>query len=154
MPSAPLEAIRPLMVTQENPARENTNGMDYSRCAALHDAILQHAWLQTGRSLEEYELTARPYLELNPQVGQNLHPSVRTFLRTARALPSDHEVNFFYNVWGLTLAFGGHKACFPESDRTVTLYGSHLEHASQPDGLVCVRRHPPATDLATPPLTL
>lgn len=138
MSSLPLEAVRPLMVTQENPAREDTHGMDYSRCAALHNAILQHGWLKTGRSQEEYELTARPYLEVNPQAGRNLHPSLLAFLRTARALPLNHEVNFFYNVCGLTLALGNHGACFPESDQTVTLYGSHLEHASQPDGLVCV----------------
>lgn len=140
MSSPPLEAIRPLMVTQQNPAREDTNGMDYSRCAALHNAILQHGWLKTGRSQEEYELTARPYLEVNPQAGRDLPPSLLAFLSTARALPLNHEVNFFYGVWGLTLAFGGHEACFPGSDQTVTLYGSHMEHASQPDGLVCVSR--------------
>ncbi|KAI7287078.1 hypothetical protein KC345_g747 [Hortaea werneckii] len=55
--------------------------------------------------------------------------------RAARALPSNHEVNLFYNVLGLTLASGVQEACFPDSDQTVTLYGSHLDHASQPDGL-------------------
>ncbi|RMY51999.1 hypothetical protein D0865_06029 [Hortaea werneckii] len=140
MSSPPLEAIRPLMVTQENPAREDTNGMDYSRCAALHNAILQHGWLKTGRSQEEYGSTARPYLEVNPQAGQDLHPSLLAFLSTARTLPLDHEVNFFYNVWGLTLASGNHEGCFPVSDQTVTLYGSHPEHASQPDGLVYDQR--------------
>ncbi|KAI6834748.1 hypothetical protein KC340_g7170 [Hortaea werneckii] len=128
------------MVTQQNPAREDTNGMDYSRCAALHNTILQHGWLKTGRSQEEYELVTRPYLEVSPQGGQDLHPSLLAFLSTARTLPLNHEVNFFYNVCGLTLACGGHEECFPESDQTVTLYGSHMEHASQPDGLVYDQR--------------
>ncbi|RMZ06343.1 hypothetical protein D0864_02254 [Hortaea werneckii] len=72
------------MVTQENPAREDTNGMDQSRCLALHNAILQHGWLKS----------AHPCLELNPQAGQNLYPSVLTFLRAARALPLNYKMEF------------------------------------------------------------
>lgn len=82
------------MVTQENPAREDTNDIDHSQCAALRNVILQHGWLKSGRSQEEFELTAHPYLELNPQAGQNLYPSVLTFLRAARALPLGHKMEF------------------------------------------------------------
>lgn len=57
------------MVFQETPAREDANGMDDSRYAALHNAILQHGWFKSGRSQEVFELTARLYLELNPQAG-------------------------------------------------------------------------------------
>ncbi|KAK5123118.1 hypothetical protein LTR85_003316 [Meristemomyces frigidus] len=112
--------------------------MDSERCAALHNAIFEHGWISSGRAADAFTTQSRPWLELNPQAAQNagFHPLVLAFLRKARALPPNHPVHFFYYFWGLHCELGGHEYCFPESDRTLTLHGTHPEHATQPDGLV------------------
>ncbi|KAK4543619.1 hypothetical protein LTR36_005264 [Oleoguttula mirabilis] len=136
--SAPLESIGHLLVTPENPPRD-IDGMDHERCAALHNAIFQHGWVSSGRDVDDFVSQSRPWLDFNPQAGQyGLHHSVLAFLRDARALPLNHQVHFFYNVWGLNCALGGqcHEYCFPESDQTLTLYGTYPELASIPDGLI------------------
>lgn len=46
--STPLERVQHLLVTPNNPPRE-LEALDSSRCVALHNAILEHAWLSSGR---------------------------------------------------------------------------------------------------------
>ncbi|RMZ12831.1 hypothetical protein D0860_02801 [Hortaea werneckii] len=84
------------MVSQETPAREDANGMDDSRYAALHNAILQHDWLKPGRSQEEFELTVRPYLEDRTCIHTSLLSSElqeRFRLTTRRTLSTTYEVS-------------------------------------------------------------
>ncbi|TKA76071.1 hypothetical protein B0A55_05700 [Friedmanniomyces simplex] len=132
-----LQEVSHWLVTDENPPRD-VDGMDHERCAALHNAIFKHGWICSGRDAEDFLPQSLPYLGLDPHLAQDglLHPSVLAFLRSARALPADHQVHFFYNVAGLNLDYGGHDYCFPDSDHTLTLYGCYPEHAGQPDGLV------------------
>ncbi|KAJ5903602.1 hypothetical protein N7504_005985 [Penicillium tannophilum] len=46
-----LPDITSLLVRPDNPPREDVEGMDYSRCAALYNYLIQYAWLAEGRSL-------------------------------------------------------------------------------------------------------
>jgi hypothetical protein len=137
--SGPLDDVVHLLVTSENTPR-NIDGMDHARCAALHNAIFKHAWIAAGRDGDAFTAQSRPWLEFHPHAAQDshFHPSVLAFLREARALPLSHQINFFYYFWGLNCEVGGHEDCFPEDDRTVTLYASAFDIAGQPDGLVYV----------------
>jgi len=134
--SQPLDAVAHWLVTPENPPRD-VDGMDHERCAALHNAIFKQGWVSSGRDADDFDSQSRPYLELNPEAAHHgYHHSVVAFLQDARALPANHPVNFFYNVWGLNCMPGGHAYAFPDEDQTITLYSTYPELATQQDGLV------------------
>ncbi|KFY65595.1 hypothetical protein V496_02456 [Pseudogymnoascus sp. VKM F-4515 (FW-2607)] len=46
-----LPDITSLLVRPDNPPRDDLEGMDYARCAALHNYLIQYAWLAEGRPL-------------------------------------------------------------------------------------------------------
>lgn len=46
-----LPDITSLLVRPDNPPRDDVEGMDYLRCAALHNYLIQYAWLAEGRPL-------------------------------------------------------------------------------------------------------
>lgn len=72
-------------VTAEHPLRE-VDGLDYERCAALHNLIVERGWTASGRSLSD--LDRRTWwecygdAELLPHAAK-LSPSVVAFLKTA-----------------------------------------------------------------------
>jgi len=132
-----LDAVAHLLVTPENPPQD-VDGMDYERCAALHNAILKHGWVRSGRGANDFDQQSRPWLELNPATAEDdfLHPSILDFFRSARVLTDHHQVNLFYNVWGINYGPRGHEYCFPDEDQSFLLYGTYPSLASQPDSLV------------------
>ncbi|KAK3645766.1 hypothetical protein LTR56_008953 [Elasticomyces elasticus] len=134
--SESIQAVAHLLVTPDNPPRPDGDGMDHERCAALHNAIYKHGWIASGRDAEDFLRQSRPYLESHPSLAQDdfLHPSVLAFLRAARALPDNHEINLFYHLLGLTYEPGGRDYCFPDSDQSLLLYGTAWSYGN--DGLV------------------
>lgn len=105
--STALQSATPYLVTDSNPPQD-IDGMDHARCAFLHNAILLHAWTSSGRNSDDFLTKSRPGLEWDFNIDlTTLHPSVIAFLKTARALPPNHGVHFFYNVQGLMGAVGG-----------------------------------------------
>jgi hypothetical protein len=44
-----LPDISGLLVTPDNPAREDLQGMDHERCVALHNYLVLYGWLAEGR---------------------------------------------------------------------------------------------------------
>ncbi|KAK5696634.1 hypothetical protein LTR97_007938 [Elasticomyces elasticus] len=131
-----IQAVSHLLVTPDNPPTTDGDGMDHERCAALHNAILKHGWVTSGRDAEGFLRESHPYLEFHPSLAQDdfLHPSVLAFLRAARALPGNHETNLFYHLWALNYEPGGRDYCFPDSDQSLLLYGTAWSYGN--DGLV------------------
>ncbi|KAI6828139.1 hypothetical protein KC340_g9235 [Hortaea werneckii] len=123
-----LDEIEHLLVTDENPPRE-IYGLDHERCAALHNAILKHAWIRSGRDESAFLEQTAPFIELCEleEPEENFHPSVIEFYRKARSPTITDCLDLFYNIVGLDCALDEHNYCFPEDDQTIRLYdqGSH-----------------------------
>lgn len=130
-------AARPRHVTPTNPPRQ-IEALDSSRCAALHNAILEHAWLSSGRSAGDFEPQCAPYYERAAEaIDEKCSASLKAFFQRARDAPRGAlRFNSFWNVSRLDCAFGWHGYYSQEEDRALTpstvsegLYGD-------PDGLV------------------
>lgn len=144
--SLALERVTEHLVTESNPPRHDLDGMDSSRCIALHNAILEHGWVASGRTAEDFATSTRPWWHVygeSAEVGR-FHPSLRTFLEGARVVPGDYrpETSLFYNVRGLhhpeTMFAGPGSSMFDDADMVLTLYDTHEVLAGTPDGLLCV----------------
>ncbi|KAF1825884.1 uncharacterized protein K489DRAFT_386428 [Dissoconium aciculare CBS 342.82] len=44
-------------ITEENPIREDVEGLDYERCAALHNHIVERGWTERGLNLADLDRT-------------------------------------------------------------------------------------------------
>jgi hypothetical protein len=89
-------------VTPDNPIRE-VDGMDWERCASLHNLITQLGW--TGLGNPEAEMPRRTWWQssitnesLEEEWSGRLSASLKLFFQTAYETP--HE-NFFYYASGL-----------------------------------------------------
>lgn len=135
--STPLERAQHLLVTPDNPPRQ-IEGLDFERCIELHNAILEHAWLSSGRSAEDFRSQCRPFYERAAEViDENCNDFLKAFFQGARdAPPGTHQFNFFYNVCGLDCAFGWHGYYCEEETRILTLYTVAQGLYGDPDGLV------------------
>jgi hypothetical protein len=104
--------VRDQLVSNDNPARDEGD-LDYERCAALHNAIVKHGWIASGRSLDDLQLTS--CWEANEEGWQadadRLQPSMIEFLKRAynTELPDtepwckdvSRHYKFFYCLEGL-----------------------------------------------------
>jgi hypothetical protein len=135
--STPLERVQHLLVTPDNPPRQ-IEGLDVLRCVELHNAILEHGWLSSGRSAEDFQSQCNPFYESAAErIDEKCTASLRAFLQGARHMPPGiRDFNFFYNVSGLTCEFGWHDYYVPEENRALTLYSVSAGLSSKPDGLV------------------
>lgn len=135
--STPLERVQHLLVKPHNPPRK-TQGLDSERCIELHNAILEHGWLSSGRSIEDFQLQCTPFYERAAGIiDEKCSASLKTFFQGARHVPpGTNDFNFFYNVSGLDCAFGWHDFYAPEEVRTLTLYSVAAGLYGSPDGLV------------------
>lgn len=135
--STPLERVQHLLVTPDNPPRQ-TEGLDIERCAELHNAILEHAWLSSGRSAGDFQSQCTPFYErATEEIDEKCTPSLKAFFQSTRAVqPGTNGFSFFYNVSGLDCAFGWHDYYTEDEDRVLTLYTVSEGLYSKPDGLV------------------
>ncbi|OJD29410.1 chitin-type 1 [Diplodia corticola] len=128
-------------VSPDRPPREDVDGLDFERCAALHNAIVSYAWRSYGMPAPRERLPLPSWWEYHADeaeaVRSRLHPSIVEFLQRAYAIPRDSGISFFRYLHGLhapsmlwfTQGFG-------QGDRFLTLYNTHAELGSNPDGLV------------------
>lgn len=101
--SPPLEAVRDLRETADNPPTSTDENMDFKRCSALHNAIVKHAWPAAGNDLAAMpndtvwasDSSQQNLEEMEAKVSS---PSLREFLK--RALVTEHC--FFDFLGGLT----------------------------------------------------
>lgn len=135
--STPLERVQHLLVTPENPPRQ-IEGLDFQRCIELHNAILEHGWLSSGRSIEDFQSQCTPFYERAAgHIDEKCSDSLKASLQGARDVPPGmNDFNFFYNVSGLDCAFGWHDFYATEEDRTLTLYSVAAGLYRSPDGLL------------------
>lgn len=133
------------LATSSNPLRP-TNGLDYVRCAALHNHILEMGWVGSGRSPADFVAVRRTWFEVHGDnaaaVRETLAPSLVRFLERAYVVP--REVRFFYWVEGLSIPhdpeqlWGDHNldmADEGEEFRYLTLYPVNENLAEHGDGL-------------------
>jgi hypothetical protein len=135
--STPLERVHHLLVTPNNPPRQ-TGELDFQRCVELHNAILEHGWLSSGRSAEDFESQCTPfYGHAAEEIDEKCNVSLKAFFQSARDVPPGmNDLNFFYNVSRLNCAFGWHDYYTEEENRVLTLYTVSEGLYGDPDGLV------------------
>jgi hypothetical protein len=130
------EALDGLRVSPERPIQEYPNGLNYERCAALHNKIVERGWTQAGNDLADLSRTTwwENYggdSALTEHV-EKLDPSVIAFLK--RAIVGDlafHRYNggladpesLFYNV------LYGDDEDDSNKRQFITLYTANYEHA-------------------------
>jgi len=113
--SQALDAVHHLKVSRQNPPTSSEeHGLDYERCSGLHNAIVRHGWLASGRELADLPPTTwwqRPENEpCRSTVGKGLDDSESLVEFLKRALvpgPCPNETDsecFFYGIHGLASA--------------------------------------------------
>lgn len=106
-----LPDITSLLVRPDNPPRDDLEGMDYARCAVLHNYLIQYAWLAEGRPLATLNANNNFFTVDGDEAEAEacrprLHPSLAAFLDTAMVLPysSDNPreyLEFSVFAWGI-----------------------------------------------------
>ncbi|KAF3401950.1 hypothetical protein F1880_009956 [Penicillium rolfsii] len=106
-----LPDITSLLVRQNNPARDDLEGMDYTRCAVLHNYLIQYAWLAEGRPLETLDANSKTFTSAGDRdeaeaYRSRIHPSLAAYLETAIMPPfpfdNPHEyIPFSVFAWGI-----------------------------------------------------
>ncbi len=128
------------LVTPENPAREDGT-LDHVRCAALHNKLVEHAWVAEGKSLDELERPSffQHYGEDANEIMDRLDQSVVLFLKSI--IVSDELPPFFF--WVECISPPGEmfsaQEMFPESEepnRFLTLYATNPGLGGHSVGLV------------------
>lgn len=124
-------------VTPENPVRE-VNGMDWERCAALHNLIIRLGWAVCGKPETEMprETWWQTYITnpaLETEWSARLSPTLKQFIRAAFEPPPDQS--FFYYVNGLSCPEHLFTNCH-EDEGIMCLYpAANPNMGSHPDGL-------------------
>lgn len=143
--SSAITRVQNLKVTAGNSPRNDIDGRDFQRCAALHNAIIEHGWTASGRAVEDMPRTTW-WDHHSDDPGRDvtstrLHFSVIEFLKHAYHFYENH-FNFFHYLTGLRHA-GDIEMGFKEDledpsydNRYYTLYCNDQTHASKPDGLM------------------
>jgi hypothetical protein len=128
----------PHRVTPSHPARDDGT-LDYTRCAALHNEILERGWLGSGR--ERDRMPDRNWFAYHgadaEAVRSRLSPDLNSFLELATQVGDAEDFSLFYYVNGLRypeILWINHEGFANNRDRFVTLYSSTSD--SRPDGLV------------------
>ncbi|KAI1401066.1 hypothetical protein F4819DRAFT_342276 [Hypoxylon fuscum] len=102
-----LPNVNGLLVTADNPARADLLGMDYARCAALHNYLVHYAWVSEGRapdSLNGNNTFFTTHGAAAEALRPRLRPSLAAFLATAILPPADgpEPAPFFFWANGLS----------------------------------------------------
>ncbi|OBT65709.1 hypothetical protein VE03_03370 [Pseudogymnoascus sp. 23342-1-I1] len=124
-------------VTPENPVRE-VNGMDWERCAALHNHILRLGWAVNGKPKTEIprETWWQTHITdpaLEAEWSARLSPTLKQFLQAAFENAPDQS--FFYYVSGLSFPEQLFGSCH-EDEGIMCLYpAANPNMGSHPDGL-------------------
>ena len=107
--SAPIGAVSHLRVHEAQPPTSTNQGLDFERCAALHNAILQHGWASTGRKLDEMPRTTwwETYVgegadgdtqDILERLPASLHGFLKRAFLLARFPDQPDDNSFFYGL--------------------------------------------------------
>lgn len=114
-------------ITPRNPVRDLEH-MDFERCAALHNEIIERGWIGAGRNLDDlYRTTYTERFHNDPHwQPEHLHAYVEEFFRRATAPMEVHT--FFYTVNGPVSPEGLLRSSVPGDDahRFLKLYSTTL----------------------------
>ncbi|KAI1105615.1 hypothetical protein F4804DRAFT_125090 [Jackrogersella minutella] len=107
MDASQLPNVNHLLVTADNPARADLLGMDFARCAALHNYLVHYAWVSEGRApadLHGNNTFFTTHGAAAEALRPRLHPSLVAFLDTAILPPADgpEPAPFFFWANGLS----------------------------------------------------
>jgi len=133
--------ISPWLVTPLHPP-SNLASLDYTRCAVLHNYIVQEGWVGSGRPLNELprESWFEKYGNAAEQIRDRLDPSLVSFLEKAYDIDTT-LLSFFYWVSSLSSPDDLWRNNWPdfaepgEEWRFLTLYSMNLGLGSDSDGL-------------------
>jgi hypothetical protein len=109
--SEPLEAVRHLKVSIDNPETSTNGGLDFERCSALHNAIVKHARQAEGYDPADLSSTTwwqrSDYAPRLHELQQHFPESLIEFLKRALSpaaedLPDSLRYHFFYLAEGLS----------------------------------------------------
>ncbi|KAK4553646.1 hypothetical protein LTR86_009144 [Recurvomyces mirabilis] len=140
-----LEEVSQHLVTNSNPARDELEGMDSHRCAALHNAIYEHGWTSSFGDTTDFLANTETWWGAFATPGfdtTNMHPTLEEFLKEARVLRDrqEQDKNFFYFMSGLSHSnmLDGRMDWFDigRPKRLITLYETYFSFATKLDGLV------------------
>lgn len=130
-----------VLVTAENPARQDGT-LDHRRCAALHNMLVEYAWVAEGKALEELERRSffQRFGDEANEVIDRFDPALRAFLESI--IVTEGLPPFYYWVEGITSPsemFSVHdmfEECEEDHGRFLTLYTTNVNIAPHPLGLV------------------
>jgi hypothetical protein len=95
--SEALAEVRHLLVTIENPESSTNEHLDFERCSALHNAIVKHGWVASGRDLADLEEVyewAPSSKFFDQEACERLHPDVIELLK--RCIDPGPEAGDFF----------------------------------------------------------
>ncbi|KAL2142882.1 hypothetical protein VTI28DRAFT_650 [Corynascus sepedonium] len=132
-----LPSIDDQLVTPNNPPRTDLDGMDYARCAALHNYLVDFCLAADGRLDPAAEGSRATYFSTHGDAAEavrpRLHASLAAFLAAARTF----DVPLFYFVGGMPHPdwvdfdglFANETADLEDEpqDSIVRLYFSHMD---------------------------
>ncbi|KAI0851204.1 hypothetical protein F5Y00DRAFT_16984 [Daldinia vernicosa] len=94
-------SLHDLLVTPTRPARTD-NTLDYARCAALHNKLVEYAWAAEGREINDLERHSffHHYGEQANEIRRRLDPALVAFLESI--ILADELPPFFFWVEGIS----------------------------------------------------
>jgi hypothetical protein len=76
--------------------------MDVDKCVTLHNKILEHGWLHSGKTLEELEQNRKTWFDYHGDAAEAmrdlLSPDLTAFLERAYEVTCEDGHSFFYYV--------------------------------------------------------
>jgi hypothetical protein len=122
--------------------------MDVDRCVELHNKILEHGWVQSGKSKEDLERNRKTWFDYHGDEAEAirdvLSPDIFAFLERAYVMDCEGGHAFFYYVGGLfspSLVHEISEIFDHDSEdggmlQNIVLYNMNSSFGSHPVGLV------------------
>jgi hypothetical protein len=80
--------------------------MDVDKCVELHNKILEHGWLRSGKTIEDFEQNRQTWFDKNGDQAEAisglLSPNLIAFLERAYEIDCEGGHQFFYLVSSLS----------------------------------------------------
>ena len=122
--------------------------MDVDKCVELHNKILEHGWLHSGKTIEDFGQKRQTWFDQHGDqaeaISDLLSPDLIAFLERAYEIHCDGAHSFFYYVGGLAGPVNIQEqmeslnlVCEEEGEtRYVLLYMMNCDFGSHPVGLM------------------
>jgi hypothetical protein len=135
----------------ERPPSYPSRTMDVDKCVELHNKILEHEWVHSGKSIEDFERLRQTWFEKYGDdaeaIRDLLSPNLTAPLERAYEIDYDGGHSFFYYVNGLfspqivhDQSDGLNEAWWQDGEegalRQIVLYVMNYSFGSHPMGLV------------------